>query len=70
MTSHETNRATVALLKRTINPATGKGFSYREIGKLLGMTGQAAYFYAGKISGRCPECLRKLHKLKNHDAGK
>ena len=65
-TSHEINRTTVALLKRTINPATGKAFNYREIGEILNMSAQGAHFYAGNISGRCPECLRKLKKLKNN----
>lgn len=63
---HEINRTTVALLKRTINPATGRAFTYGEIGEILKMSAQGAHFYAGNIAGRCPECLRKLQKLKNN----
>ena len=63
-TGHAINRATVLLLKQSINPETGKGFTYSEIGKLLNMSGQAAHFYSGSVTGTCPTCLRKLHKLK------
>ena len=65
-TSHEINRATVALLKRSVNPATGRGFNYKEIGAILKMTAQGAHLYAGSMKGKCPGCLRKLHKLKNN----
>lgn len=55
----ETKEKVIAL-KKTINPATGKLWTYRQIGVALGFTGQAAFYYVENIKGICPECLRKI----------
>ena len=51
-------------LKRSINPATGRGFRYEEIGQLLGISKQAVNQRVHDTAGLCPTCLRKLKKIK------
>lgn len=47
-------------LKSKVNPETGEAFTYREIGILLGITGQGVHHHVKNITGVCRECLRKL----------
>ncbi len=71
MSRHEKadrNRKVVRAFKQALNPATGHIFTYEEIGRLLGVTRQAAFQYAGDTRGLCPGCLKpltnKLPKIK------
>lgn len=49
-------------LKSRVNPATGQGFEYAEIGALLGISKQAAQQHIGDKKHQCPKCLRRLKR--------
>ena len=63
---HATNRAKIIALKRSLNPATGKPFTYEEIGQTFEpkLTRQAIEYYVPEMPGCCPGCLRKMRPLK------
>lgn len=54
----------IVKLKRTINPATGRNWSSRDIGKLYGKTGMWVRYMTRKLTGCCPNCLRPLESKK------
>lgn len=49
-------------LKSRVNPATGEGWEYAEIGALLGITKQAAAQHIRHKRHECSRCLRKLKR--------
>lgn len=49
-------------LKSRINPETGEGFEYAEIGKILGISKQAAIQHIGSKEKCCHKCLRRLRR--------
>jgi DNA-directed RNA polymerase specialized sigma24 family protein len=49
-------------LKSRVNPATGAGYEYSEIGALLGITKQAAQQHVHDKKHQCPKCLRRLRR--------
>lgn len=49
-------------LKSRINPETGEGFEYSEIGALLGISKQAALKHIRDKSKCCHKCLRRLRR--------
>jgi hypothetical protein len=61
---HAETKAKIVAMKQSINPATNRLWTYRQIGEVLGFTGQAAHYYVGKIEGICPECLQTINQPK------
>lgn len=53
-------RSRIVQLKSTVNPKTGKPYTFAEIGKILGMSAMGACRYAKELKGNCSSCLRKL----------
>jgi len=51
-------------LKRAINPKTGVGFTYSDIGRVLGVSKQAVSQQVKSTTGLCCGCLRKLDRVK------
>ena len=49
-------------LKSRINPATGNGWEYAEIGAFLGITKQGAIQHVHNKKGQCVKCLRPLRR--------
>lgn len=49
-------------LKSRINPATGQGYEYAEIGSLLGITKQGTIQHIHNKKGLCVKCLRPLRR--------
>lgn len=49
-------------LKSRVNPATGEGWEYADIGALLGVTKQAAQQHIHDKRHQCPKCLRRLKR--------
>lgn len=49
-------------LKRTINPATGKVWSGKEIAEVFGKSQQWVPYMTRNLKGVCPTCLRNLEK--------
>lgn len=54
----------IRTLKRSINPATGRGYEYAEIGKAMGMTKEGVWYHVQKHDGDCTKCLRRLKRIK------
>ncbi len=54
----------IRTLKRSINPATGRGYEYAEIGKAMGMTKEGVWYHVQKDARDCPKCLRRLQRIK------
>ncbi len=51
-------------LKRSINPATGRGYEYAEIGQAIGLTKEGVWYHVQKDTKDCPKCLRRLKRIK------
>ena len=51
-------------LKRAVNPKTGLGYTYRDIGGILGVSKQAVSQQVKSTTGLCCGCLRKLDRVK------
>lgn len=54
----------IQTLKRSINPKTGQGFTYRDIGGILGVSKQAVSQQIKRDDSLCCGCLRPLRKIK------
>ncbi len=54
----------IRTLKRSINPATGRGYKYDEIGEALGMSKEGVWYHVQRDIKDCPQCLRRLKRIK------
>lgn len=61
---HDATKSKILRLKRTRNPKTGKSHTWDEIGVIMGIKKQSAFYYIKDMKNVCPGCLRKLRKLK------
>lgn len=54
----------IHVLKKSVNPNTGEGWTYEEIGQLIGVSKQAVNQQIKTTKGLCCGCLRPLKKMR------
>lgn len=58
---YEPTRQRILELKRSVNPRTGKLYTMRQIGKIIGMSAPGVYWYLKDDKGVCPSCRQPLY---------